>query len=341
MRQHRSLQPWFTTFIASVIILLVGAGLYFYSLFQPVNQGQTETATFVIPRGQAVNVIAQRLEDAGFIRSQLVFRLVIKQQDLENKLQAGSFQLSPAMDLATLASQLTQGTNDLWVTIPEGWRREQIAQSLASQELPAFNVDEFLSLTIGLEGQLFPDTYLFARESTTATIVQVLVDNFKAKVVTGLEKEISVSPHNFSSALIMASMIEREAAGWQEMHQVAGILWHRSELGMPLQVDATLQYLTGYDETSQSWWAPPASADKQLDSPFNTYLYADLPPAPICNPGLSAIKAALDPAKTDYLYYLHDRAGGIHYAQTFKEHNANVQQYLRWLFFIVIILQFK
>ncbi len=113
------------------------------------------------------------------------------------------------------------------------------------------------------------------------------------------------------------------------MPVVAGILWNRVELGMALQADATLQYVKGYDEVEGSWWTPPTVADKNLQSVYNTYRYPGLPPSPIANPGIVAIQAALNPTLTDYLYYLHDRTGEIHYARTLEEHNANVASYLR------------
>ena len=127
----------------------------------------------------------------------------------------------------------------------------------------------------------------------------------------------------------MASIVEREARGADDMQHVAGILWNRIELGMPLQADATLQYLKGYNPVEQAWWTPPLAADKSLISPYNTYLNLGLPPRPICNPGLEAIKAAAQPLSTDDLFYLHDRQGKIHYAQTLDDHNLNVDRYLR------------
>lgn len=300
-----------------------------WSLFQPVSQLPANSVRFVIPRGQAISVIASRLVEEDLIKNEYAFRAVLKLKGYESKLQAGSFRLSPDMSPDEIAYELTQGTNDLWITIPEGWRREEIAESLVEQEMPAFDPDEFLTLTTDLEGQLFPDSYLFSRESTAATVTQILHNTFEQKVVTGLADEISASSRDFNQALIMASIVEREARGYEEMRQVAGILWNRIDIGMGLQADATLQYVTGYDQVENSWWTPPTAADKELISTYNTYKYAGLPPAPIANPGISAIRAALNPATTDNLYYLHDPSGEIHYARSLEQHNANVQQYLR------------
>jgi len=311
------------------LVLVAGLGGYFYIFSQPASSEEMAKSNFVVPRGQAVSVIASRLKDGGLVKSSIVFRWVVKQEGLENKLQSGSFKLSPNMTPAEIALKLTQGTDDVWVTILEGWRREQVATSLAEHDLNSFDSLEFLNLTIGQEGKIFPDTYLFAKESTAATVYQAIQSNFEKKVELGLAKEIGQSDRNFDDALIMASLVEREAKGYEEMRHVAGILWNRYDIGMALQTDATLQYVKGYDAQTESWWESPTGADKTIDSPFNTYLNSGLPPYPISNPGLEAIEASLNPLDTEDLYYLHDRSGAIHYGQNLEEHNANVQQYLR------------
>lgn len=318
---------WLTIPLA-LLILAVLLGTVFLSLSQPVNPQSQEVKRFVIPRGQAVSVIGQRLEEEGLIKNALVFRLIVNKDGLANKIQAGSFDLSPSLTTNELAQELTQGTNDIWVTIPEGWRREEIAQSLGEQELENFSPEEFLNLTTGQEGQLFPDTYLVPREMSTQQFVELLTQTFERKVGDGLAEEIETSAYDFEDALVMASIVEREGRGAEQMRLVAGVLWNRIELGMPLQADATLQYVKGYDTQEDNWWPTPLAADRQLNSVFNTYQHPGLPPAPIASPGVDAIRAALHPAQTSYLYYLHDAEGEIHYANTLEEHNANVREYL-------------
>jgi UPF0755 protein len=320
--------PWI---ILPLILLIVGiaAGTLLLSLAQPVNPQTQETQRFIIPKGQAVAAIADRLQEAGLVKNALVFRIIVKKENLGNQIQAGSFDLSPNMSAAEIARELTQGTNDLWITIPEGWRREEIAQSLAQQELPEFSEQQFLASTAGREGRLFPDTYLVSREATAEQIARLLEQTFERKVVTELADEIETSAYDFDDALVMASIIEREARGADELRIIAGILWNRVEIGMALNADATLQYIKGYSRTENSWWVPPLAADKQLNSAYNTYLHAGLPPQPISNPGVQAIEAALNPASTGYFYYLHDMTGQVHYAETLEQHNANVQTYLR------------
>lgn len=310
-----------------VAVLALGGVVWFYT--QPVDKANAQTESFVVPKGQSVTAIAERLHQAKLIRHPLVFRFFVKRAQLESKIQAGSFKLSPAMTPFEVAQALTKGTADTWVTLPEGWRREEIAASLARQGLPEFDEAEFLELSAASEGELFPDTYLVPREMTAKTFYSLLTNTFDKKVTQGLADEIAASEYELEQALVMASLLEREAQGYEDMRHVAGVLWGRIERGMPLQVDATLQYVKGYNEAQQTWWAPPLAVDKQLDSPFNTYQNPGLPPRPIANPGLEAIKAALDPLETTDVFYIHDRQGNIHFAKTLDEHNANIQRYLR------------
>lgn len=321
----------FLVFSVFILFILVSTGgIYLYTLLQPVSSQMIETKRFVIPKGQALSIIGQNLEEEGFIKSSLIFRLVVKQLGLSSKIQAGSFEISPNMTVQEIARELTKGTNDLWVTIPEGWRREEIAESLARQDLHSFDTSEFLVLTADLEGRLFPDTYLIPRQITAQGMVTVLTQTFEKRIIQGLSQEIAASDRSLDEVLIMASLVEREALGYEQMRRVAGILWNRIDIDMPLQVDSTLQYVKGYDTTQKTWWSVPLSQDKQIESPFNTYSNPGLPPAPIASPGFDAIKASLLPfADQDLYYYIHDSEGVMHYARTLEEHNANVNKYLR------------
>jgi UPF0755 protein len=318
-------------FIIVLLIGIIGAGIgyYLYLQLKPVNEHSTNTVEFSIAKGQAVSTIGTRLQQAGLIRQPLLFRLVVLQEKLGNKIQAGSFSLSPAMSTNEIAHQLTKGTDDVKITILEGWRKEEIAEMLDEQKLDNFNKADFLKLVEGEEGLLFPDTYLVQRSATTQSIHDLLRDTFDRKVTNGLEEDIKASGKEFKDIIVMASLIQREAKDPEQMKVVSGILWNRVQLGMALNVDATLQYIKGYNKSQQSWWVEPLAADKESTSAYNTYKNPGLPPRPIDNPGLDAIKAALHPTETDYLYYVHDTKGGVHYAKTLEEHNRNVQQYLR------------
>ena len=317
-----------TSFISVVAVLFVVFG-YLYTLFLPVQSSVAETVRFVIPKGQAISIIGQRLEEAGLIKNSLVFKAIVKVNRLEQSIQAGSFDIAPSSNTGEIAKLLTSGTQDVWVTILEGWRTEEIAESLESQELDTFDPVIFAEIAKDSEGMLYPDTYLIPREMSTENIHSMLLNTFERKIIQGLADEISSSHRSFEDVLIMASLVEREARNYEQMRKVAGILWNRIDLGMALQVDATLQYSSGYNSAQQTWWAPPTVAQKQIDSKFNTYLHPGLPPKPIANPGIDAIKATLLPSESDDLYYIHAVDGTMYTAATLEQHSANINKYLR------------
>jgi len=309
-----------SSFFLIFFILFTILCLYLAYLFSPVNQKEAEESRFAIPKGQSISQIGDRLQEQKLIKSSLFFKIFIKISAAENKIQAGSFLLSPQMNLGQIIEELGKGSEDSWVTIPEGWRREEIAESLSRQEFTAFDQLEFLSLSKDYEGQLFPDTYLLPKEITAEAFFNLLTNTFTQKT-----KDLSWE----EADLILASIIEREGKGYEEMRQIAGVLNNRLKIGMPLQADATLQYLKGFNKNEKSWWSPPLATDKELKSPYNSYLNPGLPPSPICNPGLDALKAALNPATHSYLYYLHDSSGKIYYARDYETHLSNINKYLQ------------
>lgn len=316
--------------VLSILILSVFFALYQWYK-QPIDRMADSSQIFIIPKGQAIAVTGTRLYEAGLIKHPFLFRIAVKLEGLDGKIQAGSFELSPNQSVAEIAQTLTQGTQDIWVTIIEGWRKEEIAESLAKLDLPLFDPDEFIAIAKAesSEGRLFPETYLIPKQYDAQQVHDLLVSTFERKVMQALAEEIEANPYDFDQVLIMASLVERESREYEEMRGVAGVLWHRIEIGMPLQVDATMQYARGYNQEQQTWWAPPRAVDKTIDSPFNTYQINGLPPAPISNPSLNAIRASLNPVDTNNLFYIHDRSGKIHYAETLDGHNANVNRYLR------------
>lgn len=319
----------FIVFLLLIVLGVLSAGFYVTEQLKPADPSKTERTAFAIPKGQSISGIGKRLQDAGLIRNANVFRFVVWQQRLGQKIQAGSFLISPSMSTTEVAHQLTLGTNDVWIKVLEGWRREEIADMLAEQSLPNFDKQEFLTLTKNDEGYLFPDSYLVRKDADAQSIRAVLHDTFEKKITRGLAAEIKNSSHDFHDVVTMASIVQREARDFDQMKIVASILWNRQQLNMALNADSTLQYMKGYDPIQHTWWPEPLQDDKAKVSPYNTYLNPGLPPAPIANSGLDAVRATLEAPKTEYLFYLHDRQGGLHYAKTLDEHNANVQKYLR------------
>ena len=318
----------------AVILVVLSFGIYFFaqSMADPVDPSQTDTQIFVIKKGQAVDSIGQSLQEAGLIKSPLGFKYVVARHGLSKNLQAGTFRLSPSMSSYEIAQELTHGTLDTWVTLIEGWRREEMAAALAAafaEHGVDFDEDEFLTLTKGQEGYLFPDTYLFPLSADEEMVVSVLANTFNQKVTQGLAQDIANSNLTLNQILTLASLVEREANTDESRKIVAGILLNRLNNDWPLQVDATLQFVLGYDPVSQSWWKPPTVAQKELNSPYNTYQNPGLPPAPIASPSLASIEAVLSPTPTDYWYYLTGNDGNMYYAKTLEQHNQNIANYLR------------
>ena len=262
--------------------------LYMKNLFLPVSS-DPKLVDFMINKGSSIALIGNNLEKAGLVRNGLVFRYYVQFTNTQNKIQAGEFQLAPSFSLSQVIEKLKKGPTEIWVTIPEGLRREEIAAKFTITLNKDENfTKEFLTLTVDKEGYLFPDTYLFPKTATATQIVTRLTSTFESKV-----NEVTYQQ------LIMASLLERETFADNEKQIVAGILYKRIKNDWPLQVDATLQYIKGD-------WKPVYSIDKELKSSFNTYKNLGLPPSPICNPGLSSILAAINPEESDYWYYIHD-----------------------------------
>lgn len=324
--------PSLLAYAAIIIIIIVVGFAWGNTLTKPADPSNTDTQVFVVKPGQAAGSIGQNLYDQGLIKSPLAFKYVLARHGLSKSIQAGSFRLSPSMSAYEITQEMTHGTLDLWSTILEGWRREEIAASLASDFAEqGINFDEvaFLAATEGKEGYLFPDTYLFPIGSSEENVASILLNTFDKKVTQGLAQEISASPYTMDQIITMASLVEREARTDESRTIVAGILWKRLENDWPLQVDATLQYAKGYDTRDQTWWTPPTYLDKEVVSPYNTYTNPGLPPGPIASPSLSSIQAVLNPTPTEYWFYLTGLDGQMHYAQTIEQHNQNIANYLR------------
>lgn len=294
----------FIAFVTIITVIIVSVFWWKISL-TPVNSSDTKLRTFNVLKGDGVREITNALRDQGLIRNKIALFLLIKKLGIEKNIQAGSFQLAPSMSAYDLVQKLTLGTEDIWITIPEGWRSEQILEYLGQKG--NWKIDE---------GYLFPETYRLPKQMPLEDIRSLLKKTFLEKVGT-----ISVQD------LVLASLIEREAKTETDRPLVASVLKNRLDAGMSLDVDATIQYILG---KPGDWWPKEVLLDDlKIKSPYNTYLNPSLPPAPICNPGLSAIKAARSPAKTDYLYYISDKSGVMHYAKTLSDHNANVAKYLQ------------
>ena len=325
--------------ILTIILALLGVVIYANLWWRQVNtpvSGTQDFQDFLIVRGSSANRIGNNLEEEGLIQNALAFKVYSQVTGKSKKIQAGEYRLSPHLSLAEIVNQLTKGPVEVWVTVPEGLRREQVVERFISglgkegEDAITFR-QEFLVESEGLEGYLFPDTYLFPKTASGSAVVIKLQTTFDTKIA-GFEEGVAESDLSLKEIVTLASIIERETKTDEERPIVAGILINRLEEGMALQADATVQYTTATIDCEGAvecdWWPTVTRADLDIDSLYNTYEYPGLPPGPIANPGLSSLKAAINPSNTDYFYYIHEPSGQIHYAETLDEHNANVRRYL-------------
>jgi len=315
-----------------LIVTPVGLNIYYNFLLKPVSTS-VETQIFVIRPGTPVVAIAEKLAEKGLIKNVLAFRLLVTQTGIGKQIQAGDFRLFPSMTSREIAQELTHGAIDIWITLPEGLRIEEQAATIEkalnfkSNELYQFNKDEYVK--IAEEGFMFPDTYLIPKDATAADVATLLRNTFDQKVKSSVFDDARKNGLTENQLITLASLIQREAKPTDEKQIIAGILVNRLQNGIALQVDATVQYAKGFDESKETWWPQITQLDyQQVLSSYNTYLSSNLPPGPIANPGLDSIQAAANPQDTDFFYYLHDSEGNIHYAVTIEEHNQNVQKYI-------------
>ncbi len=313
--------------VFAFILLGVVGLIWFVSSISALNSDKN-LRRFIVQKGETATMIGTNLQDEGFIKSAIAFRIYAQVTQSAKNIKPGEYDLSSNLSIRQITAKLLEGPTEMWVTLPEGLRREEIAlrfvESFGLRGKVADDFyDSFLELTVGQEGYLFPDTYLFPKDATPSIVVKAIRATYDARVTFGVTKE----------QLIMASILERETITDEERPTVAGILYKRLNAGWPLQADATVQYAVATsvcraNPMTCKWWEPAGHDDLAINSPYNTYKFPGIPPAPICNPGLSSLKAAVNPVESDYWYYLHDSTGVIHYAVTLEEQNANVVKYL-------------
>lgn len=299
---------------------------------------------FEIRPGETAAQIGDRLQKEGLIRDATLFRLLLRVQGADTKLETGSYELRRTMTPRQIALALQRGRpSSITVTIPEGWRAEEIAALLASQGLVDQN--EFMTLVqsgdgfsypflpprsgsgkINLEGYLFPDTYTFDASSSDARrVLTRLLDNFNTKIGPDVrEAAVSSKLGSLQAALTLASIVEREARLAEERPLIAGVYANRLRQGMKLDADPTVQYAMGFDKNRATWWRPLTVEDYRFASAYNTYQNVGLPPAPICNPGMASIQAAVAPTTTDFLFFVARKDGSHIFARTFEDHVRNV-----------------
>ncbi len=280
-----------------------------------------EAQTVEIAPGTSRVVIAKQLQQQKLVRSRLSFLTVLAL--MGGTIQAGTYTLDPKQNIGVLVRSLQSSQNQfVTITIPEGWRKEQIAQELTKKGLPGMT---FLQAAVEKEGFLFPDTYFFRPDATIDQILAKFQENY-----TNRTKDLQLTREQ----LILASIVEREAKSDDERALISGIYSNRLKIGMALEADPTVQYaketnLLAADIPVTQFWQPITVADyHSVNSKYNTYLFPGLPPSPIANPGIKSMTAAVHPATTDAHFFFHTSDGKIIPSRTLQEHNQNKQKYL-------------
>ncbi len=306
-------------FIFSLIFLMVI--LFFTAAYFPSEENSSIQKIINIPPGSNAQEIVHILEENQIIRkNNYIFRVLIKLSKLEERLKYGEYNLSPAMNMFQILEKLVRGEVILYkITIPEGYTCTQIAELLEKKEILA--QESFLNLVKNgeksWEGYLFPDTYEVPKGYGSENMIKLLLSNFNHLVDKKLKDKSEEIGFSMDEIITLASIIEKETKFTEEMRRVSAVFHNRLKKDMKLQSCATIQYILVKPKEKLE------ESDLKIDSPYNTYLYPGLPPGPICNPGLDSIKAALEPADEDYLYFVLGENGRHIFSKTYEEHLKN------------------
>ncbi|MBI4321652.1 MAG: endolytic transglycosylase MltG [Chloroflexi bacterium] len=305
------------------------------------------TVRFPIRKGETASTIATRLETSRLISNAWLFRVVARLRGVENRLEAGEYLLRRNMTVNEIIDEL-QGGRYLgsMITVIEGWRMEEIADLLHKRKVvdraeflrlanSAFFDAEFLRSrppNSSLDGYLFPDTYRVPPGITASDLITTMLKNFGEHFDGPMREQATKRGLTIHQVATLASIVEREAAVAGERSIIASVYLNRLKRNMPLQADPTVQYAVaaarlGQVDENGYWKKSLTTADLAFDSPYNTYRYRGLPPGPIANPGLASLKSALEPAETDFLYFVARDDGSHAFARTLQEHDSNVSKY--------------
>jgi len=328
----RSIVRIFLLALITVVIAGVIIKLDYSHALKTANSDSSDKIIVTIDEGETVDQILKSLTEKGLMNERWsnYFKVYLRLNKLASKLQAGTYNIPKNLSIVELIQTLQNGKDqEIWVTIPEGLRKDEIADTFAKNIGSTFNKDTFLVLTIDqefiktfglnsdvkdLEGYLFPDKYAFAQDVTEKDIATRLVETFKTKV----------GVNDSYQTIILASLTEKEGRTATDRAMITGIILKRYNEGWTLGLDTTtLYYLKTWDESKIT------ENDLKANNPYNTRIVTGFPPTPICNPGLESINAARNPVNSTYYYFISDLTGVMHYARTATEHNNNVSQYLR------------
>ncbi len=283
---------------------------------------------FQIALGESPITVSARLQEQGLIQNAQALRVYLIYSGLDTYIQAGEYTLSPALNAIEIAQALLDpNPTDATLVVLAGWRVEEVSTALPTSGL-AIAPEDFIALAKAesAEGYLLPGSYKLPRTTDANALLDTLRASFDQAITNELLRGFEQHGLNLHEAVILASIVEREAIVDDEMPLIASVFYNRLTSGMKLETDPTVQYALGYNQAQSQWWTNPLSlADLQVNSPYNTYLYPGLPPGPICSPGIDALRAVAFPAQTPYYYFRAtcDGSGRHLFAETFEEHLAN------------------
>lgn len=308
-----------------LFVFLTGAAstLYVYSAVNTKSVPNTLPITIDIPKGSSLQSVTNRLDEAGIISSAFVFRSSMIFARLESSIKTGEYTFSRPLRMTEIIERLVRGQYEYIperLIIREGEGAQSVVDAITTQ-FPKLSTTTVTEEVLRREGKLFPETYLFAPFASLNEILTTIDAEYQ-KRITAFKPAIASSTRSEEEILTVASILEREVPLTQDMKMVSGIIYNRLKIGMPLQMDSTVGYVTGKASLDLTF------DDLKIDSPYNTYAYKGLPPGPIGNPGEVSIDAALHPETHSYIFFLSDAAGVNHYAKTYAEHLANRKKYL-------------
>ncbi|MBV8581070.1 MAG: endolytic transglycosylase MltG [Candidatus Eremiobacteraeota bacterium] len=334
-RAGRALLGVTVAVLVSAGVIVWAASTWFRNAVYVDRSLPVQRTDVVIPRGATFAQVVAALDDAHILQHPLAFRLLARLRRVDADVKAGEYRFPAHQTSDDILQRLVRGEQfAVWVTIPEGFTAREIGAALASRSLGApddfdhvFLHDGGIELggvhTPNLEGYLFPSTYLVPIGSTPQQAATILVDEFRRELPRDAAARAKALGRTVPEVVTIASLVEREGKVDEDRPLIASVIYNRLRLGMPLEVDAAIEY------TFPEHHDVITKRDLQVDSPYNTYRHTGLPPTPIANPGKASLDAAFRPAKSDYLYYVAKPDGHSAFAKTLEEHNANVERYLK------------
>lgn len=326
--------------ISIILLVIIFMATFVITQIGPYNKNNKEDIVIDIPSGSTLNQIADILKENNLIKNKTLFKLYVRVSDNSSKLKSGKYLFNQAYSNEEIIKDLSQGkiyNEGIKITIPEGSTSMEIIDLLTKNKLgdektytklvnnPKEFYDKFEFLKdkeiTSLEGFLYPSTYYFKEDESEKEILSHMIEVFNSKYSETLRKKQKEEKKSLYDVIKLASIVEKEAVLDEDRPIIANVFYNRIDIGMPLQSDATIQYIFKERKKSITY------DDLKIKSPYNSYINKGLPPTPIANPGIKSIEAILYPANTEYLYFVATIDGGNNYSKTYEEHVKNVEQY--------------